>query len=81
MSAPVNGLALGQLDGDFMPDLAVVAGCEVVVVHGRDRKLSLNAAQQATVTAPQLGRRQFQSDIKALVVSDFNADFSTTWQY
>jgi hypothetical protein len=42
LPAPATALALGQLDDGYEMDLAVGAGSELVIVHGRDRKLPLD---------------------------------------
>ncbi|HKQ08564.1 MAG TPA: hypothetical protein VJ464_25810 [Blastocatellia bacterium] len=34
-------MALGQLDAEYETDLAIASGKEIVIVHGRDRKLAL----------------------------------------
>src|SRR2546425_792916 len=51
--APVTSLALGQLDNEYPIDLAVAAGNELMIVHGRDRKLSLDETQRAGCAAAQ----------------------------
>jgi hypothetical protein len=47
--AEATALALGQLDEHYAMDLAVAAGNELLIVHGRDRKLSLDATRRAQV--------------------------------
>jgi uncharacterized delta-60 repeat protein len=76
-AASVNGLAVGNFDRDFLPDLAVGAGRELILLRGRDRKLSLNAEQQATVAAPQLERREMGAKVQALAAGDFDGDSRT----
>src|SRR5215813_1654681 len=49
LPAEASSLALGQLDNEANLDLAVAAGRGLVIIHGRDRKLSLSQEQQATV--------------------------------
>src|SRR5205085_5761002 len=41
MPAAVTSLALGQFDDGDEMDLAVAAGSELLILHGRDRKLSI----------------------------------------
>ena len=74
LSAPASALALGQLDDDSAFDLAIAAGNEVTIVHGRDRKLSLDAAHRADVKAAQLSRSTVQSAITSIAVGDFAGD-------
>lgn len=49
LPAEATALALGQLDEDYPMDLAVAAGHELVILHGRDRRLSLDEARRAEV--------------------------------
>src|SRR5207253_10711005 len=50
--SPVASLVVGQLDGDQQADLAIAAGQDLMVVSGRDRKLSLNDQSRAQLEAP-----------------------------
>jgi hypothetical protein len=52
MPAEVASLALGQLDNEYTMDLAVAAGRDLVVIHGRDRRLSLDESTKAKVQRP-----------------------------
>jgi hypothetical protein len=49
LSAEATALAFGQLDEGWLADLAVAAGDELLVIHGRDRKLSLDAQSRSEV--------------------------------
>lgn len=71
MPAPVSALALGQLTGDLNQDLAVAAGQELLLIEGRDRKLSLSEQVRAKVSPARIARRSFASAISALAVGDF----------
>ncbi len=73
LSAAATAFVFGSLDGDEMPDLALAAGVHLLVLHGRDRKLSLEPAQRAAVTAAQLDEHLLQADIMALAVGDFSS--------
>ena len=55
-------------------DLAIASGNEVTIIHGRDRKLSLDAAHRADVKAAQLSRTTVQSAITSIAVGDFAGD-------
>jgi uncharacterized protein (TIGR03437 family) len=68
LPAEASSLALGQLDGEYPMDLAVAAGRELLLVHGRDRQLSLTEAHPA---AAVIERRAFTSEITALAIGDF----------
>lgn len=45
----VRAIALGRFDADWMPDVAFAAGPEVRLVHGRDRRLSLDDRRRLSV--------------------------------
>jgi CSLREA domain-containing protein len=40
LPAPATALALGQLDDSYEMDLAIAAGSELLIVHGRDRSMA-----------------------------------------
>ena len=49
LPAPATDLAIGRL-GSWLPSVVAAAGQDLVVVHGRDRRLSLDAARREAVT-------------------------------
>ncbi len=67
----VTALALGHFDGTGFFDLAIAAGDQLVVVHGRDRKLSLDSAQRASVKPARVTVQQFNFNLQALAAGDF----------
>lgn len=69
-----NALALGQLDADRTPDLAVASGNEVMIIHGRDRKLSLGAEERADVKSAEVSRTALDSVVLSIVAGDFIGD-------
>ena len=78
MPAQVAALALGQLDNEYTMDLAVSAGDELVIVHGRDRKLSLDETERAKVSPALVTQRsKFPSNIASLVLGNFTGDSGT----
>jgi VCBS repeat protein/all-beta uncharacterized protein/S-layer family protein/BACON domain-containing protein len=77
LPAEAKALALGQLDDQYTMDLAVASGRELVIVHGRDRKLSLDQTEQATVSKASINRRGFASAIRSLALGDFTDDGRT----
>ena len=74
LQTPAVSLALGQLDNDYEMDLAVAAGQELLLLHGRDRKLSIDEAQQRAVGPANIEERRFAAPLTAVVVGDFSAD-------
>ncbi|MBI3653397.1 MAG: HYR domain-containing protein [Acidobacteria bacterium] len=74
LPATAHSFAIGQLDSDYAMDIAVACGKELVMIHGRDRKLSLDLSQQAPVKAAKLERRAFAVDLQAIAIGDFVGD-------
>jgi len=70
---PAEGAALatGRFDSDYLGDFAVATGHELVIVHGRDRKLSLDEIRQADVPQAEVERRRFGFRINSIVAGDF----------
>ncbi|HXN73218.1 MAG TPA: FG-GAP-like repeat-containing protein [Candidatus Acidoferrales bacterium] len=68
---PVTALALGKFDGGAMNSLAVAAGNQMVMIYGRDRRLSLGAAQRAAVLPAKVTQQRFAFAIRALTAGDF----------
>jgi CSLREA domain-containing protein len=72
---PVMGsvatLALGQLDEGYEMDLAAGVGEQLVIVHGRDRKLSSGNEPGQTVQPAKIETRFFASAIKSIAIGDF----------
>lgn len=69
-----TALAVGQLDKDYEMDLAVAAGSELLMVKGRDRKLSHGDAGRAGVPNARVSRQSFPFNIKAMVLGNFSGD-------
>jgi len=71
MPAPVSALALGQLDSSYEMDLAVGDGTQLMLIHGRDRKLSLDPQQQEKASPAEIEQKTFESEIQSLAIGDF----------
>jgi CSLREA domain-containing protein len=71
LPAVATALALGQLDEDYFADLALAAGNELIILHGRDRRLSLAAEQQQETAKAKLTWQSFSARLTALAVGDF----------
>ena len=76
--ARCNSLIIAQLDHQPGVDIAAAVGRELLVIHGRDRRLSLEADQQATVPAPIKDSRVFPSSIRAVAAGDFKGEHQTS---
>ncbi len=71
LRAEATALALGQLDDDYSLDLAVGAGSELLVLHGRDRKLSLDTTRRSEVQPAIISRQWLSFRVQSLAVGNF----------
>ncbi|HXU08286.1 MAG TPA: VCBS repeat-containing protein, partial [Blastocatellia bacterium] len=71
LRSEATSLALGQLDDSYEMDLAITAGRELTIVHGRDRKLSLDPRRHKEVPKALITSRAFPSAILSVAVGDF----------
>ncbi|MGH9838271.1 MAG: hypothetical protein ACREEM_05760 [Blastocatellia bacterium] len=74
LPAEAKALALSQFDGDSLGDLAVAAGHDLVIVHGRDRKLLLEESKQAQVPQPTISQRSLPFTVRLMATGDFTGD-------
>ncbi|MEW6211783.1 MAG: FG-GAP-like repeat-containing protein [Acidobacteriota bacterium] len=74
LPAEATSLALGQLDDEYAIDLAVAAGNQLMIAHGRDRKLSLDSIRQAEVPLPDISRWALPYAVNSIAVGDFTGD-------
>ena len=71
LPAEATSLALGQLDDEYQ------TGRDLIVVHGRDRRLSLDAQKQSEVPGATLTTRSFQFELLSIAVGDFAGNSRT----
>lgn len=74
LPAPASALAMGYLNDDPQGDIAVGAGRELMIIHGRDRKITLQPEIRASVPQAEISRRQWSSNITSLAIGDFTGD-------
>ena len=74
LSAQASSLRLGFLDEHYAADLAIAAGSELLVLSGRDRKLSLRELHPVSIEPATFERHVFDSPIRSLAVGDFVGD-------
>jgi hypothetical protein len=74
LPAPATALVLGRLNGDYWFDLAAAAGPAVVVVEGRDRKLSLDTTLQSQVPQAVIKQQSLPFAVSSMSVGDFDAE-------
>lgn len=66
LPASATALVLGQLDADSDRDLAVAAGRELLLIHGRDRRLSLGERERAAVSSARVTGRTISFAVRAM---------------
>lgn len=66
LPAPASALVLGQLNSDSERDLAVAAGRALMLVKGRDRKLSLGDREREAVSSARVEARSLPFKIRAM---------------
>lgn len=74
LAAEAVSIAAGRLDGDALTDIAVASGEELLVVFGRDRRLSWNHDARSRVKPAETLRLPFPSRIQSLATGDFRGD-------
>lgn len=79
--APIIALTSGDLDGDQMRDIAVGLGSELLVIHGRDRKLSLDVKKRFSVKTASLEKRSLKGPLSALAAGEFTGDGKSDLAY
>lgn len=70
-----TSIATGQLDEGYEMDLAVSAGSQLILIHGRDRRTSLDADSRAEVSSASVKRINFGNQIVSISIGDFTGDF------
>lgn len=63
--------AIGQLNQDGFADLAIAAGTQVILIEGRDRKLSLDEQQRSTVKAARTTVLDLGEPLSSVVAGKF----------
>ena len=76
LPSQATALAIGQLDEDYPADLAIAAGHDLLIMHGRDRKLTLEQIKRDEVSRAVISRRSFPFFITSIAVGDFTLDRS-----
>lgn len=74
LQAAPKSLAIAYLDNDLSSDLAVAAGNQLVILYGRDRKLSEDEKAQASVEQVVISRKLMQAEIASIAIGDFTGD-------
>lgn len=74
LPAAAASFALGQFAGNGEIDLAIAAADNLLIVTGRDRKLSLDETQQQQVPPPVIASRNVSFSIDAMTAGNFSGD-------
>ncbi len=70
----VTDLAIGRLDGDGYRDVAAAAGVDLLLIRGRDRRLSLDREMRDQVASAEVDRRAMPFELAAVEAGDFSGD-------
>jgi hypothetical protein len=73
LPAPATSLALGEIAGGYERDLAIAAGNDLIIIEGRDRRLSFEA-NLPPVERPIVSAKSFNFKIKSLAIGNFSGD-------
>ncbi len=76
LPAEATSFALGHFDEHYPVDLAIAAGEELLLIHGRDRKLSVGERWRSQVASARVDRYAFERSISSLAAGDFVEDHS-----
>jgi len=74
LPAPATRIVTGQLAGDYTIDIAVAAGNHLVIVTGRDRKLSFPEEDREQVGVARMSTVALPFTLHDLALGDFDAD-------
>ena len=69
-----TSIALGQFDDDYPFDVVVAAGDELVLMHGRDRRLSFHRAAREAVAPALVEHRRLPFSVAAVASADLDGD-------
>jgi hypothetical protein len=72
LPAPATAVALGLLDDEHVSDIAVAAGKELLIAHGRERRP--RASRTATTAAAPIERQTLPFAIQSMTAGDFTGD-------
>jgi hypothetical protein len=71
LPAPATAATLGDHDRDTRADIAIVAGSELVLIRGRDRRLSEGARRMAAVPSAKVESATLPFDAGSIAFGDF----------
>lgn len=74
LPAPANAINIANLNDASEAVISVAAGTDLLLIHGRDRKLFLDERSRGDVPNAEIIRRHFDSKIMSLASGDFIGD-------
>ena len=77
LPADATALALADLDDDALSDLAVAAGTELLIIHGRARRSPATIASRPGAGTARVDRRSLPFTIGAVAAGNFTGDRRT----
>lgn len=69
-----TSIKIAHLSDAAEAEVAIAVGSELLVVHGRDRKLYLNPRERKSVPEPTVTHHQFNANLTSLAIGDFTGD-------
>jgi hypothetical protein len=69
-----SSIAVALIDSDYLFDIAIAAGRRLMLICGRDRKLSLDESRQADVPKPTFSIRRMDYSITYIATGHFSSD-------
>ncbi|MBI4457243.1 MAG: VCBS repeat-containing protein [Acidobacteria bacterium] len=76
LDAEAVSIVTGQLNLDYPTDVAVAAGTELLIIYGRDHRLSWNQESRQQVGPATTERLQFSVAIRSIAAGDFRGNGS-----
>ncbi|HWX41483.1 MAG TPA: hypothetical protein VN345_10085, partial [Blastocatellia bacterium] len=77
LPARTSSIAIGDLDDDMYADIAVGAGNELVVIHGRDRKSYFGSMLHAQISEALISTYSFSAPIQSVAAGRFTGSPSS----
>jgi hypothetical protein len=71
LPAPATSIVLRHAVSDVMDDAVIAAGHDLVIIKGRDRKLSFQRMEGDEVEAPLVTRQSFPFTLQSLAIGSF----------
>lgn len=69
---PATAISVGNLDADLVRDIAVAGGHQLLIVHGRDRRLSSAGAMGEEGSPVRISEKKLPFRIRGLATGDFS---------